>query len=349
MKSIEPSKPRFNLWGLLLFLSLPALLCRDGAPILYNLYRIATGGEAYYLVQAMPAALLNMAIDLAFFVVFAILAIWILSRFIFRSKSEIKSFWYLHWNFLGLGGPFDLVRDGELLNQIEAGFPYFGNGALFVDQNSAGIIGQKELPNLLAFLFPKQVKPKPISLRVVGPGLWFLRWSEKVNGAVDQRKQSRVRPNILANTLDGIQVKTTIWTIFSISMEPDTVFVTQVGPDEQSIQVVHLVEKKDAGPSGKVIAGFVNAFGPEDQQELQGFLKSYAQGAAPEAPPFDALWSERILAAHTSRSKVPTHSERIGFQTRQAPTLLHHLHGRSGCFIPRVLFEQPRKVPQGQP
>lgn len=74
----------------------------------------------------------------------------------------------------------------------------------------------------------KKVLPQ-VEIKAFGPGLVFTEMGQKIHGAVDLRKQVRAVPGVDAYTRDGILVKSNIFTVFSLSEEPETIYVTFIG------------------------------------------------------------------------------------------------------------------------
>jgi hypothetical protein len=75
----------------------------------------------------------------------------------------------------------------------------------------------------------KKNKSSQVEIKAFGPGLVFTEWGQKIHGAVDLRKQVRVARGIDAYTRDGIRVESNVVTVFSLSEEPETVYVSYIG------------------------------------------------------------------------------------------------------------------------
>jgi hypothetical protein len=103
------------------------------------------------------------------------------------------------------------------------------------------------------FLGRKKKKPLQVEIKAFGPGLVFTEWGQKVHGAVDLRKQVRATIGVDAYTRDGIRVEATVFTVFSLSEEPETVYVAYIGDRKAENLRAVVVGKKDENPAEEVV------------------------------------------------------------------------------------------------
>jgi len=155
-------------------------------------------------------------------------------------------------------------------------------GVVLVDLSSAIVLDRRpilggppaldeEQKKSLFDLFVPRKSSLPVSTRASGPGLVFTKLGEKVRGTVDLRKQIRATTEVHGLTRDGIEVKTNVFTVFSISEAPETILVTHIeGEDKASgLRAVQLETREEDGPkrSTKVVAAFYD-LDPADADEI---------------------------------------------------------------------------------
>ena len=138
------------------------------------------------------------------------------------------------------------VKDGKVLTTKEDDRE--GPGVAVVDFNSAIVLEEKVPPPGIGRLFYSIAHAILVGLgladnvltpRAAGPGIAFTRRGEIIRGAVDLRKQFRMRGDVPAYSRDGIEVKSRVWAIFTVGQNPDELQVTYVGePRPENLQVV---------------------------------------------------------------------------------------------------------------
>lgn len=156
-------------------------------------------------------------------------------------------------HLLGRPGMFIRVRDGKIINPGNSHHAT-GPGLVWVDQNSAVLVSDH---------------------RVLGYGIWTLNRDERISGAVDLRRQSKITKDVISNTRDGIKMRTDIHTIFSISEEPDTFFVTQASSDPLDIQLIDLQSRESAAGVDEFIAALVDVFPDKDKETIHNFIANH--------------------------------------------------------------------------
>ena len=102
-------------------------------------------------------------------------------------------------------------------------------------------------------------------VRVCGPGLVFIKPWERVHSFVDLRKQIRSQSEVVAMTGDGIEVKSFVFSVFSLGREPKPLQLAFTeGKEEENLQIVNL----ELLPNGRLrVTGFDDSLAEDDQQE----------------------------------------------------------------------------------
>jgi hypothetical protein len=226
-----------------------------------------------------------------------------------QTNSEI---YYLlgrlvHFIF-GTHAPLVTVREGELLGGAEL---KSGSVAL-VDLNSALVIekqrGSRSHKKTAANEGSTTFGLFPQMASVSGPGLVFLRHGEKLRGVVSLRKQFRVLQNTLGQTSDGIEVRTAVFTIFTLGQPASVVQVAYIGdPFPQNLRVVQL----DA--TTHKVKSIRDDLDDQDKEEIHSFAQSFIYYVEPNSPlalgdkvrdyPPYQVDDQRILSAVYSRAR----------------------------------------------
>jgi hypothetical protein len=235
----------------------------------------------------------------------------------------------------GERSPLITVHEGELRGdgQMKRG------GVALVDLNSS-IVFEKQRDRRS----PGKVNPGEISTtgglfppvaRVCGPGLVFLRHGEKLRGVVSLRKQFRMLQNTLGQTSDGIEVRTTVFTIFSLGQAANVVQVAYLGdPYPENLRVVQLdvnthklkairdeLDEQDKAEIHNFAQGFIYYVEPNsplalgdkirdyppylvDEQRIKSAVYSRARNVSDDQP--DSSWSDLpvMVAAETFRNMI---------------------------------------------
>ena len=181
-----------------------------------------------------PQALLILSVNLIFYLgIYFIILKWI-SFFVLPAKAGVERqmvYGRLLDYVLGIHGPAVFVKNGKLVARKaeesveEEGKARFASLAL-VDLASAIVVEGRSRPPKLAL--PDKPVPKgelALPIRVLGPGIGFLRSGERIRGSVDLRKQFRVAKGVRGYTSDGIELKTNVFVIFTLGQPSDVVTV----------------------------------------------------------------------------------------------------------------------------
>ncbi len=228
--------------------------------------------------------------------------------------------WHFTLHMLHLHGPAVFVKGGKIrVKPEETDLPY--PGVAVIDFNSAMVLDERTpSPGLLdplwqllmGFLVPLRLSDPRVACRAVGPGLVFIRRSEKIRDAVDLRRQFRIRTGVSAYTRDGIELKTNAWAIFTVGQDPDVVDVTYTTPKgdphrPHDIRTVHLVRLS----GGRVLVkDFSDEMDEDDIQEIHHFYRVDSRHrqfelfkATPEHSTLPSFNPQRVFAALYSRAR----------------------------------------------
>ena len=148
----------------------------------------------------------------------------------------------------------------------------------------------------------------PPMASVSGPGLVFLHHGEKLRGVVSLRKQFRMLQNTLGQTSDGIEVRTIVFTIFTLGQPANVIQVAYIGdPFPENLQVVQIDAKTH---KVKAIRDELDA---QDKEEIHSFAQSFIYYVEPNSPlalgdkvqdyPPYLVDDQRILSAVYSRAR----------------------------------------------
>jgi hypothetical protein len=214
-------------------------------------------------------------------------------------------------------GPAVIIKGGKIKGtqeELDKSLP----GVAVVDAHSAIVIDEKEpqprleepfWQALSSVLLPLSQRTRFQPSRAVGPGIAFLSRNERIRGAVDLRKQFRLRPNVTSYTRDGIEVYGNVWSIFSIGIDPEVLNVSYDGDQNPAnLRILHL-EPVNGGQL-KVLS-LENSLDFDDRREIDHFYRidsrnrnyePYRPLSEPNrVPAFDPY---RVFAALSSQART---------------------------------------------
>jgi hypothetical protein len=226
-----------------------------------------------------------------------------------QSSQEIYRLLGLLVRFiLGKRAPLVIIREGELHEDTELK----SGGVALVDLNSAVVIEKQrdrrshrktgaDDQTMAGGLIPSMA-------HVYGPGLVFLRHGEKLRGVVSLRKQFRMLQNTLGQTSDGIEVRTIVFTIFSLGQPANVVQVAYVGdPLPKNLRVVQIDAKTHK------IKAIRDELDEQDKEEIHRYAQGFIYYVEPNSPlalgdkirdyPPYLVDEQRILSAVYSRAR----------------------------------------------
>ena len=208
----------------------------------------------------------------------------------------------------GTRSPLVTIREGELLGGTELK----SGGVALVDLNSALVIEkQRDRRSHKKTAVEEQSTTGgliPPMASVSGPGLVFLRHGEKLRGVVSLRKQFRMLQNTLGQTSDGIEVRTVVFTIFTLGQPANVIQVTYIGdPFPENLRVVQMDAKTHK------VKAIRDELDNQDKEEIHNFAQSFIYYVEPNSPlalgdkvrdyPPYLLDDQRILSAVYSRAR----------------------------------------------
>jgi hypothetical protein len=169
--------------------------------------------------------------------------------------EELRTSWHLLLYILRLHGMAVFIRDGQVHATLEE-LHRHGPGVAVIDFNSAVVFEEMVPPPGMSRPFRNIIIQTLIALglsdplespRARGAGIVFTRRRERIRGAVDLRRQFRLKPNIPAYTRDGIELKAAVWILFTIGQEPEVLEVTFEGERRPENLRILSLERLDGG------------------------------------------------------------------------------------------------------
>jgi hypothetical protein len=262
------------------------------------------------LVDSIPISL-YLGLNAAAIFCFAVLVLYWIAGTVHpvQTNSEIYQLMGRLVRFtFGARGPLVIVREGELVG----GADLKSGGVALVDLNSALVIEKQrgsrshkkttvDEGSTTFGLFPPMAS-------VSGPGLIFLRHGEKLRGVVSLRKQFRILQNTLGQTSDGIEVRTAVFTIFTLGQPANVVQVAYIGdPFPQNLRVIQLDAKTHK------VKAIRDELDEQDKEDVHRFAQNFIYYVEPNSPlvlgekirdyPPYQVDDQRILSAVYSRAR----------------------------------------------
>ena len=258
-----------------------------------------------------------------FIIAFLIMAYIIASQALVPVSTSLekrRTTWHLILNVFHMHGPAVFVQNGKVI-ESEEDKQHTGPGLIAIDYNSAVVL-EEQIPGANLPLSSKKSEDSLMyrigisqpfqSPRAQGAGITFTRPRERIRGVVDLRKQSRARPQVRGYTRDGIEITTTVFTLFTIGQRPDVVDVAYDGErHSKNLRVLQLKKQPQKDGTYHIqIDGFADEIDETDRYEIhttaEELLRSQAMKPYIDAPPennlpiFDA---ERVFAAVFSEAR----------------------------------------------
>ena len=186
-------------------------------------------------------------------------------------------------------GPAFFVRNGKIADRPEE-LKRPGAGVAVIHFNSAIVLEERiaeerartGLLDLIGNLLGDPLVDIPITPpRAAGPGLVFHGSIERVRGIVDLRRQFRYQAQVRGYTRNGIELSTSINTLFTVGESADTLFVTYRG--EKKAENLSVVFLQVLGSDRVSIKSFSPELDPADQREIHHYVQSHTplQAVAP--------------------------------------------------------------------
>ncbi len=244
-----------------------------------------------------------------------------------------NTFFHLLLHLFSMHGLAIFVKEGKVLATPED-WKRLGLGVIVIDFNSAVVLEEQvpppsilapfyqmlELLLRLLWLYPARQSP-----RACQAGITFTRKRERIRGVVDLRKQSRARLEVCGYTRDGIEMKSLVFTIFTLGQDPDVLPVCYLGQRKgENLRVMRWKRR----PDGKIaIKEMSDELDSDDRNEIQLFAQR--ADASKEMMVFDDLPEEakKEWLKETPLKLTPTFNEQRVFnaiftQARSSETLL---------------------------
>jgi hypothetical protein len=239
-----------------------------------------------------------------------------LSPEISNFMEELRTAWHLLLHILRLHGMAVFIRDGQVHATLEE-LHRHGPGVAVIDFNSAVVFEEMVPPPGLSRPFRNIIIQTLIALglsdplespRARGAGIVFTRRRERIRGAVDLRRQFRLRPGVPAYTRDGIELRAAVWILFTIGQEPDVLEITFEGERRPENLRILTMERINEGQIR--IADITNDIQDDDRNEINHFFwvdnrRNQFWSYAPLDPPatLPVFDPNRVYAAVSSQAR----------------------------------------------
>ena len=232
--------------------------------------------EAY---KAMIVLIFNFII--LYFFSFIFMAYFVSSQALLPVSDfteVVHTIYHLVLHMINRHGPAIFIKDGKAIETDEDKLKE-GLGVNVVDFNSAIVLEERypdpsekfELKNILIwFSSLLGLLPAYKSPRAAGPGIVFTRPGERVRGVVDLRKQTRSRVDVSGYTRDGIELKTIVFTMFTIGQNPDVLQVTYDGDrTPENLRVLRINRKPADSRRFNSLQNQLAAISPNNKKEKE--------------------------------------------------------------------------------
>jgi hypothetical protein len=244
----------------------------------------------------------------------SLLVVYLLSEFVFpvrNSDERWKIAEQLYRFALGQRSQVIFVREGKIPEEY-AEMKKFRRGVALVALDSAILLEKQWVRRLLGgsgvVSRSRRSGSRDQMARVAGPGLVFIRRGERLRGVVDLRKQFRINLNVLGYTSDGIEVKTHVFTIFSLAYPPTVLKAAYCGGNDlEDLRVLEIDEE------AQTIKSISDELDDQDKAEIHRFAQAYIGGGdasvplepaetGGDVPPYP-IDDERVFSAVYSRGR----------------------------------------------
>lgn len=250
------------------------------------------------LRAAFPSILFifaNLLINLLLFV-----GVYLLIARVLLPISSKDDYWEVFNRLVNftLGGrrPAARVREGKL-EQAGAEGDRGKPDLLFIDNESVVVLEDRSVQRRIG---PDEVsstarpgRRRPVSarspVRVAGPGIAFLRGSEKILGTASLRGQSRRDREVRAFTSDGIEVSTSVSVSFTLGQPPQVIKVAYLKHEEIDEDAWELLRRVVIDDKTHQIREIVDDLDEQDKQEIHAYVQNKVlDGPLPELAPQDS-------------------------------------------------------------
>ena len=251
-------------------------------------------------------ALVVLGINLAIFLVCYFITLRWISLFVLpaQNSTERKNIYDRMVNSISrIQEPAVFIKNGELITRAkgkvgeELNMPRFASLAM-VDMASATVLEQSTTHAFIDKLMEaEQTGGHHPSMRVLRPGIGFLRPGEMIRGSVDLRKQVRIQKEVHGFTSDGIELQTNVHVVFTLGQAPQVLMVIDTKENGYRAMTIDWNSNKIVGVDGEI--------DEEDRKEIRSYIsgnKRPQRGIPPtgntysDRPPF-FVDDDRIISA----------------------------------------------------
>jgi hypothetical protein len=279
------------------------------------------------------------------FLMYFLLAVFFFSHFLLPIqdwKDYLVIFGRQLLYLVGFHGPAIFVREGTQLAEPEE-LSRHRPGVLFIDLASVVVmeklwgnglekdedrdlfINHNDFAEIDTQIRNNKYQLNQAPFRILGPGVSYTKWGERIAGVVDLRKQVRFARGVEAFTRDGIQVKTNVFVVYTLGEHPNILPVTFV---DGKFQVIKIDTKIVQGVDGttihkRQIIGFSDELDEQDQNELDFFTRNAASSSIkdielPVSFPY-TFSPSRVFQALYSRAFDPKSPETPASEWHELP------------------------------
>jgi len=222
-----------------------------------------------------PQALMILAVNAILFVGCYIIFLRWISLFVLpvqNPNERWRVFARLFEYIFNMHGPAVFVKNGELIarkkEKEEEGLDRVRFASLaFMDLASAIVAERGVSAAQMNQPIKKTTSEEHYSpIRALGPGVGFLESGERIQGAIDLRKQYRMMKNVRGFTSDGIELETSVNTIFTLGQRPDV--ITVVDMKSTGLSVLNMDQDT------KKIFAIIDEIDEEDKREIYSKIQN---------------------------------------------------------------------------
>lgn len=281
-------------------------------------------GEPLTLQENTLNAFVTLAFNgVVFIIAFLTMAYFLAAQALVPVSTTLekrRTTWHLILHMLRMHGPAVFIQNGVVI-ESEEDVKHFGPGLIAIDYNSAVVLEeQSPAPNIPVSELSLQeriaydlgIYQPHESPRAVGAGITFTRPSERIRGVVDLRKQSRSRQEVRGYTRDGIEVTTTVWTLFTIGQNPEVLDIAYEGErHSKNLRILSLKKKAQQSHEQQIeVLEFLDELDPQDRHEIHTYaeeaLRQQAMDVYHDVPAENMIPvfnPERVFAAVFSEAR----------------------------------------------
>ena len=217
-------------------------------------------------LKASVVLVINLAIFLAcYFITLRWISLFVLPA---QNSTERQHIYDRMINSISrIHEPAVFIRNGELITRTkgkvgnESNMPRYASLAL-VDLASAIVLERRSTHTFMDKLMEaERTGGNHPPMRVLGPGIGFLRPGEMIRGSVDLRKQIRIQKGVHGFTSDGIELQTNVHVVFTLGQAPQVLMVINTKQNGLRVMTIDW--------NSNIIMGVDGEIDEEDKNEIR--------------------------------------------------------------------------------